>query len=62
MAIVIFITVQFFHTQSRRSMLVGILCCIFGIIMYGSPLTIMGRIVLHVTYCKATPREDGNRA
>ncbi|KAK6920733.1 SWEET sugar transporter [Dillenia turbinata] len=112
MALVIFITVQFFHTHSRRSMFVGILCCIFGIIMYGSPLTIMGRvirtrsvkympfllslanfanglvwsiyallhfdpyvlvpnglgfllavaqIVLYVTYCRATPREDGNR-
>uniref|UniRef100_A0A453T409 Protein RUPTURED POLLEN GRAIN 1 n=2 Tax=Aegilops tauschii TaxID=37682 RepID=A0A453T409_AEGTS len=29
------------HTHEKRSMIVGILCVIFGSIMYASPLTIM---------------------
>jgi hypothetical protein len=31
------------HTHEKRSMIVGILCVIFGTIMYASPLTIMVR-------------------
>ena len=31
------------HTHEKRSMIVGILCVIFGSIMYASPLTIMVR-------------------
>ncbi|KAF0911786.1 hypothetical protein E2562_012287 [Oryza meyeriana var. granulata] len=33
------------HTHQRRSMIVGILCVIFGSIMYSSPLTIMRKVV-----------------
>ena len=31
------------HTHEKRSMIVGILCVIFGSMMYASPLTIMVR-------------------
>lgn len=31
------------HTHEKRSMIVGILCVIFGSVMYASPLTIMVR-------------------
>ncbi|EAZ43904.1 hypothetical protein OsJ_28526 [Oryza sativa Japonica Group] len=33
------------HTHQRRSLVVGILCVIFGTIMYSSPLTIMSQVV-----------------
>ena len=31
------------HTHERRTMIVGILCVIFGIIMYAAPLSVMVR-------------------
>ena len=31
------------HTHEKRSMIIGILCVIFGSMMYASPLTIMER-------------------
>nr|XP_043616617.1 putative bidirectional sugar transporter SWEET7d [Erigeron canadensis] len=34
-----------FHTHESRSMFVGICCVIFGIVMYGAPLTIMLQVV-----------------
>ncbi|XP_066309173.1 bidirectional sugar transporter SWEET6a-like [Miscanthus floridulus] len=33
------------HTHEKRSMIVGILCVIFGSMMYASPLTIMGKVI-----------------
>ncbi|EEC84185.1 hypothetical protein OsI_30570 [Oryza sativa Indica Group] len=33
------------HTHQRRSLIVSILCVIFGTIMYSSPLTIMSQVV-----------------
>uniref|UniRef100_I1QME7 Bidirectional sugar transporter SWEET n=1 Tax=Oryza glaberrima TaxID=4538 RepID=I1QME7_ORYGL len=33
------------HTHQRRSLIVGILCVIFGTIMYSSPLTIMSQVM-----------------
>ncbi|CAL4948838.1 unnamed protein product [Urochloa decumbens] len=33
------------HTTQRRSMIVGILCVIFGSMMYASPLTVMGNVI-----------------
>lgn len=33
------------HTHEKRSMIVGILCVIFGSMMYASPLTIMSRVI-----------------
>ncbi|XP_044969162.1 bidirectional sugar transporter SWEET6a-like isoform X1 [Hordeum vulgare subsp. vulgare] len=33
------------HTHEKRSMIVGILCVIFGSVMYASPLTIMGKVI-----------------
>ncbi|KAL8471393.1 hypothetical protein ACS0TY_028251 [Phlomoides rotata] len=38
------ITILCFHNTDTRSMFVGIICDIFGIIMYASPLTVMYRI------------------
>lgn len=31
------------HTHNKRSMIVGILCVIFGSVMYASPLSVMVR-------------------
>ncbi|KAF7049729.1 hypothetical protein CFC21_058217 [Triticum aestivum] len=33
------------HTHKKRSMIVGILCVIFGCIMYASPLTIISKVI-----------------
>lgn len=38
---IIVITLLCFHTHKMRSMFVGIICVVFGIIMYGSPLSIV---------------------
>jgi solute carrier family 50 protein (sugar transporter) len=43
--IVVFITLTFLHGHKDRSMLIGILCIIFNIIMYTSPLTVMRRVI-----------------
>ncbi|KAK9272418.1 hypothetical protein L1049_002790 [Liquidambar formosana] len=39
------ITMKAFHTHENRSMFVGILCIIFGVLMYFSPLTIMRKVI-----------------
>ncbi|XP_074320456.1 bidirectional sugar transporter SWEET4-like [Silene latifolia] len=39
------ITMLVFHTHDHRSTFVGIFCDIFGIILYGSPLTIMWKVI-----------------
>lgn len=41
MALVIFCTMYFLHTTKQRSMLIGILCIVFNVIMYAAPLTVM---------------------
>lgn len=41
MTLVIVITMSAFHTTKKRSLFVGILCILFNIGMYASPLTIM---------------------
>nr|QIE48603.1 sugar transporter SWEET5 [Jasminum sambac] len=46
LAIVVFITLTFLHGHKDRSMLVGILCILFNIIMYISPLTVMRRVIV----------------
>ncbi|KAF5933302.1 hypothetical protein HYC85_029473 [Camellia sinensis] len=45
MAIVVFITMTFLHTTKARSTLVGLLCIVFNIIMYTSPLTVMRSVI-----------------
>lgn len=45
MAIVAVITILCFHTTQRRTLFVGILCVIFCLGMYASPLTIMGKVI-----------------
>ncbi|CAN7004778.1 unnamed protein product [Brassica oleracea var. botrytis] len=45
MAVVVFCTLYFLHTPKQRSMLVGILCIIFNVIMYAAPLTAMAQVI-----------------
>ncbi|KAI7736575.1 hypothetical protein M8C21_028054 [Ambrosia artemisiifolia] len=44
-ATLVAVTLTLSHTHHARSMLVGILCSIFNIIMYASPLTIMTTVI-----------------
>ncbi|GLT83790.1 hypothetical protein SLE2022_020610 [Rubroshorea leprosula] len=44
-AIVVFVTLYFFHTTKTRTMFVGILCIIFNVAMYASPLTVMTLVI-----------------
>ncbi|XP_062025537.1 bidirectional sugar transporter SWEET5-like [Rosa rugosa] len=44
-AVVVFITIHVFHTTKDRSMIIGILCIVFNIIMYASPLTVMKMVI-----------------
>ncbi|KAJ8433963.1 hypothetical protein Cgig2_022169 [Carnegiea gigantea] len=39
------VTLLVFHTHTRRSTFVGIFCDVFGIILYGSPLTVMWKVI-----------------
>ncbi|CAK7328947.1 unnamed protein product [Dovyalis caffra] len=54
MAIVILITVLAFHAMKTRALFVGILCIIFNICMYSSPLTVM-RMVIKTKSVKYMP-------
>ncbi|KAL8457744.1 hypothetical protein ACS0TY_035564 [Phlomoides rotata] len=45
MLIVTIITLVFLHGTKSRSAFVGILCIIMNIAMYGSPLTVMSRVI-----------------
>ncbi|XP_071712056.1 bidirectional sugar transporter SWEET5-like [Rutidosis leptorrhynchoides] len=44
-AIVVVITLTFFHTHPARSMIVGLICIVFNILMYASPLTVMKMVI-----------------
>ncbi|PQQ15757.1 bidirectional sugar transporter SWEET6a-like [Prunus yedoensis var. nudiflora] len=61
------------HGTKKRSLMVGIVCDIFNIIMYGSPLTIMVsnglgavsgaiQLILYAAYFKSTPKDDEDLA
>ncbi|RRT76941.1 hypothetical protein B296_00025617 [Ensete ventricosum] len=56
------------HTHEKRSLIVGILCIIFGTCMYASPLAVMIpnglgalfgflQLILYACYFKATPKK-----
>ncbi|KAK1665519.1 hypothetical protein QYE76_053678 [Lolium multiflorum] len=45
MVIVVLCVLLTAHTHEKRSMIVGILCIIFGTAMYASPLTVMGKVI-----------------
>uniref|UniRef100_A0ACD5VQQ3 Uncharacterized protein n=1 Tax=Avena sativa TaxID=4498 RepID=A0ACD5VQQ3_AVESA len=45
MVIVVLAVMLAAHTHEKRSMIVGILCIIFGAMMYASPLTVMGQVI-----------------
>nr|QHT64207.1 sugar efflux transporter 5 [Litchi chinensis] len=53
-AILVFVTLKFLHTTKARSALIGILCIIFNVIMYASPLTVM-RMVIQTKSVKYMP-------
>ncbi|KAL5544225.1 hypothetical protein UlMin_008009 [Ulmus minor] len=42
---VIVVTLECFHHSKSRSMIVGVLCIIFTILMYASPLTVMKKVI-----------------
>ncbi|KAL0014292.1 hypothetical protein SO802_001361 [Lithocarpus litseifolius] len=44
-AIIIIITMTTLHTYKKRSLMVGVICDIFNILMYVSPLTIMKQVI-----------------
>ncbi|XP_044477725.1 bidirectional sugar transporter SWEET5-like [Mangifera indica] len=44
-AVVVFVTLFFFHSLKDRAMIVGILCIVFNVIMYTSPLTVMKMVI-----------------
>lgn len=44
-AVVVLIALLVFHGTKKRSLFVGVLCDIFNIIMYASPLTIMKKVI-----------------
>lgn len=44
-AVVVFISLHFFHHTKGRSMIIGILCIVLNIIMYNSTLTVMVCII-----------------
>lgn len=43
MAVVVSVVLTVGHSHEKRSLMVGILCVIFGTCMYASPLTVMVR-------------------
>ncbi|KAI0488374.1 hypothetical protein KFK09_028204 [Dendrobium nobile] len=46
MAVVVSVVLTVGHSHEKRSMIVGILCVIFGTCMYASPLTVMKMVVV----------------
>ncbi|CAG7860359.1 hypothetical protein BRARA_I00707 [Brassica rapa] len=54
MSVVIFCTLYCLHTTKQRSMLIGIMCIVFNVIMYASPLTVM-RLVIKTKSVKYMP-------
>ncbi|PIN02701.1 Multitransmembrane protein [Handroanthus impetiginosus] len=45
LAVLVVITLVCFHTHHDRSMFVGIVCVVFGIVMYASPLSIIRKVI-----------------
>ncbi|KAL4584945.1 hypothetical protein LXL04_009558 [Taraxacum kok-saghyz] len=42
---VVVVTLMCFHTYASRSMIVGLICIVFNILMYASPLTVMKMVI-----------------
>ncbi|KAL3642453.1 Bidirectional sugar transporter sweet5 [Castilleja foliolosa] len=42
---VVVVTILCLHTTKTRSLLVGLLCVIFNVVMYAAPLTVMSRVI-----------------
>ncbi|KAL5068441.1 hypothetical protein RYX36_019328, partial [Vicia faba] len=43
--IIVLITMLALHGTTKRSLVVGIICDIFNIMMYASPLTVMAKVI-----------------
>ena len=50
-AVVVLLTLLLAHTHDERTKVVGSMCVVIGICMYGSPLTIMVRNFLLFSTC-----------
>ncbi|KAL3835186.1 hypothetical protein ACJIZ3_009922 [Penstemon smallii] len=44
-AVIVLVTLMFLHGTKSRSMLVGLVCIVFNILMYASPLTVMKQVI-----------------
>ncbi|XP_010530419.1 PREDICTED: bidirectional sugar transporter SWEET7-like [Tarenaya hassleriana] len=44
-AILAAVTMTVFHTFHKRTMFVGIVCCVFNVMMYASPLSVMKMVI-----------------
>ncbi|KAL3526041.1 hypothetical protein ACH5RR_014413 [Cinchona calisaya] len=42
---IVLLTLLAFHTTGKRSTIVGVICVIFGIILYASPLSVMKKVI-----------------
>ncbi|RWW32422.1 hypothetical protein GW17_00002904 [Ensete ventricosum] len=67
MTVVVVVVLLTAHTHEKRSLIVGILCIIFGTCMYASPLSVMipnglgalfglAQLILYACYYKSTPK------
>uniref|UniRef100_A0A7N0ZY15 Bidirectional sugar transporter SWEET n=1 Tax=Kalanchoe fedtschenkoi TaxID=63787 RepID=A0A7N0ZY15_KALFE len=43
--VLVFVTLKFVHGTKNRSLVIGLVCIVFNIIMYASPLTVMKRVI-----------------
>lgn len=59
MVVVVLCVLLTSHTHEKRSMVVGILCVIFGSMMYASPLTIMVRVIIRSLSLFSVRRSTG---
>ncbi|RWW32424.1 hypothetical protein BHE74_00058360 [Ensete ventricosum] len=68
-AVVVVVVLLVAHTYEKRTLIVGILCIIFGTCMYAAPLSVMipnglgtllalSQLILYACYYKATPRPE----
>nr|CAD1839236.1 unnamed protein product [Ananas comosus var. bracteatus] len=48
-ALVALLVLTLAHTHEQRSMIVGILCVIFGTMMYAAPLSVMVQIIIIIS-------------
>ncbi|CAM8913970.1 unnamed protein product [Rhodiola kirilowii] len=45
LVVLVVLTLKFVHGTKHRSMVIGLVCIVFNILMYASPLTVMKRVI-----------------